>query len=275
MRDGRDLARTGLTPYPSDMTEHLDPALVDTWFAAWSRSRGYRISQEAGRRAALRTPRPARMIPGGSGRATVDVPATWEHVVVNPSRGELEDLREAVRDQEQILLTVFGDAGEDPKAMGLKAQAEPERFMTMDMDPELQDVEPPLLPEGYEARVDQPMEGSRRLRILAVGASTVPEGEEELAALGWVTEEDGTAVYDRIWTSPNHRRRGLGSLVMRYLTSEVMSEGEISRGLLVASPDGQKLYRHLAWTDLGPVSIWGRGLAEDNPTAEHTGTMGA
>ena len=194
---------------------------------------------------------------------------------MNPSRAELEDLREAVRDQEQILLTVFGDAGEDPKAMGLKAQAEPERFMTMDMDPELQDVEPPLLPEGYEARVDQPMEGSRRLRILAVGASTAPEGEEELAALGWVTEEDGTAVYDRIWTSPNHRRRGLGSLVMRYLTSEVMSEGEISRGLLVASPDGQKLYSHLAWTDLGPVSIWGRGLAEDNPTAEHTGTMGA
>ena len=188
MRDGRGLARTGHTPYPSDMTEHLDPALVDIWFAAWSRSRGYRTSQEAGRRAALRTPCPARMIPGGSGRATVDVPATWEHVVVNPSRAELEDLREAVRDQEQILLTVFGDAGEDPKAMGLKAQAEPERFMTMDMDPELQDVEPPLLPEGYEARVDQPMEGSRRLRILAVGASTAPEGEEELAALGWVTE---------------------------------------------------------------------------------------
>ena len=243
---GRGLARTGHTPYPSDMTEHLDPALVDIWFAAWSRSRGYRVSQEAGRRAALRTPRPAHMIPGGSGRATVDVPATWEHVVVNPSRAELEDLREAVRDQEQILLTVFGDAGEDPKAMGLKAQAEPERFMTMDMDPELQDVEPPLLPEGYEARVDQPMEGSRRLRILAVGASTAPEGEEELAALGWVTEEDGTAVYDRIWTSPNHRRRGLGSLVMRYLTSEVMSDGEISRGLLVASPDGQKLYSHLS-----------------------------
>ena len=66
MRDGRGLARTGHTPYPSDMTEHLDPALVDIWFAAWSRSRGYRTSQEAGRRAALRTPRPARMIPGGS-----------------------------------------------------------------------------------------------------------------------------------------------------------------------------------------------------------------
>ena len=65
MRDGRGLARTGLTPYPSDMTEHLDPALVDIWFAAWSRSRGYRVSQEAGRRAALRTPRPAHMIPGG------------------------------------------------------------------------------------------------------------------------------------------------------------------------------------------------------------------
>ncbi|TFI47447.1 N-acetyltransferase, partial [Micrococcus endophyticus] len=37
------------------MSEHLDTALVDTWFAAWSRSRGYRTSPEAGRRAALRT----------------------------------------------------------------------------------------------------------------------------------------------------------------------------------------------------------------------------
>jgi hypothetical protein len=36
------------------MSEHLDTALVDTWFAAWSRSRGYRTSPEAERRAALR-----------------------------------------------------------------------------------------------------------------------------------------------------------------------------------------------------------------------------
>lgn len=273
--DVPDLARTGPTLYPSGMSEHLDTALVDTWFAAWSRSRGYKTSSEAGRRAALRTPRPARMIPGGSGRAAMDVPATWEHVVVDPSRAELEELRDALRDEEQILLTVFGDAGQAPRGLGLTPQAEPERFMTMDMDPEVQDVEPPRLPEGYEARVDQPMEGSLRLRVMAVGASTAPEGEQELAALGWVTQQDGTAVYDRIWTSPNHRRRGLGSLVMRHLTSEVMSDGAISRGLLVASPDGQKLYGHLAWTDLGPVSIWGRGLAEDSAAAEHTGTMGA
>ena len=60
------------------MAQHLDAALVDTWFEAWSRSRGYRTDTEGGRRAALRTRRPATMIPGGSGRAAVDVPATWE-----------------------------------------------------------------------------------------------------------------------------------------------------------------------------------------------------
>ena len=256
------------------MTQHLDTALVDTWFEAWARSRCDRTDTEGGRRAALRTQRPARMIPGGSGRASLDVPATWEHVVVTPGQEELDALEPILDDAPDSLVTVFGEAEGDLAGLGLACQVDAERLMALEMDPELLDVEPPLLPEGYEARVDEPVDGSRRLRVVAVGASTAPEGEEELAALGWVTFQDATAVYDRIWTAPNHRRRGMGSLVMRHLTSEVMSEGEVRRGLLVASPDGQKLYAHLGWTDVAPVAIFSRDRVEGAATPEHTGTMG-
>ncbi|MDO4238970.1 GNAT family N-acetyltransferase [Micrococcus sp.] len=257
------------------MTQTIDDIQVGTWFAAWSRSRGYETRTEDGVRSALRQRRPARRIPGGSGRATLDIPTTWEHILVEPGEAELAPVLEQLGEHPDRLVTVFGEPVQDLTAAGLHSAAEPERFMSVTLDPEVQDVEPPILPEGYEARVDEPVEGSRRLRLYASGhASTAPEGEDELAAVGWVTFEDSTAVFDRIWTSPQHRRRGLGSIVMRHLTSEALSTGrDLEEGLLVASPDGQKLYGHLGWTDLGPVSIWTRADGEQ-PGAEHTGTMG-
>lgn len=256
------------------MTDFKDDALVDTWFEAWSRSRGYETHQDGRIRSALRTSRPAGMIPGGSGRATMDVPAAWEYVLVAPTQAELDPILKDLQEHPERMVTVFGEAEADLAGAGLKQAVDSERLMTVEMDHEVQDVEPPLLPEGYEARVDEPVTGSRRLRIVATGASTAPEGEDELAAMGWVTFDGTTAVYDRIWTSPQHRRKGLGSLVMRYLTSEAMSQGDLSEGLLVASPDGQLLYGHLGWTDLAPVSIWVRGDGESIHSPEHTGTMG-
>ncbi|MDO5634083.1 MAG: GNAT family N-acetyltransferase [Micrococcus sp.] len=256
------------------MTHSVTEALVSTWFDAWARSRGYETRSQGRVRSALRTSRPAHMIPGGSGRAKVDIPAAWEHVMVEPAAEELEPVLAELAENPEQMVTVFGEASADLEGSGLTALVDTERLMVIEMDVETIDVEPPLLPDGYEAQVDSPVEGSRRLRILATGASTAPEGENELAAMGWVTFENGTAVFDRIWTSPQHRRRGLGALVMRYLTSEAVADGEISEGLLVASPDGQMLYGHLGWTDLGPVSIWSKSTDETRPSPEHTGTMG-
>ena len=258
------------------MTQSIDDTLVGTWFAAWSRSRGYETRTEDGLRSALRQKWPARRIPGGSGRATLDIPMTWEHILVEPDAAALAPALRSLEEQPDRLITVFGETSEDLTAAGLHNAAEPERFMTVALDPEVQDVELPLLPEGYEARVDEPVEGARRLRLYATGdASAAPDGEEQLAGLGWVTFEGDTAVYDRIWTSPHYRRRGLGSLLMRYLTSEALSaDADLEHGLLVASPDGQKLYGHLGWTDLGPVSIWTRSEDDEAAEAEHTGTMG-
>jgi len=256
------------------MTQRIDDTLVGTWFAAWSRSRGYETRIEDGMRSALRKKRSAQRIPGGAGRAAMDIPTTWEHVLVSPDADAMAPALASLEEQPDRLVTVFGETDQDLTSAGLHSAVLPERFMSMELDREVQDVEPPLLPEGYEAHVDEPRPGSRRVRFYAAGAlSGVPEGEEELAALGWVTFEGETAVFDRIWTSPDHRRRGLGSLVMRHLTSEALgADDELERGLLVASPDGQKLYGHLGWTDLGPVRIWTRADGEASG-AEHTGTM--
>jgi predicted GNAT family acetyltransferase len=63
-------------------------------------------------------------------------------------------------------------------------------------------------------------------------------------------------VFDRIWTSPDFRRQGLGSLVMRYLASLAL-EHDVQEGLLVAGAEGQALYGHLGWTDLADVTVFG------------------
>ncbi|MDY6055302.1 GNAT family N-acetyltransferase [Micrococcus sp.] len=257
------------------MTQHIDDTLVEAWFAAWSRSRGYTTRQDGSERAALRRRRASRP---GTSAPTTTAPAAegvWEHILVNPSAERLRQAAERLRQSPEELVTVFGQTEQDPAEAGLHAATEAERLMSVELDPELIDVEPPILPEGYEARLDEPMEGVRRLRLVAVDASTAPEGEEELAGLGWVTFQEGTAVFDRIWTAPNHRRRGLGTMIMRHLTAEAMSAQDgLEQGLLVASPDGQKLYGHLGWTDLGPVTVWTLSDEDDATTqAEHSGTM--
>lgn len=54
------------------------------------------------------------------------------------------------------------------------------------------------------------------------------------------------AVADRIFTVPEHRRRGLGSVVMGALTTTARERGA-RYGLLVASQEGRQLYERLGW----------------------------
>src|SRR5699024_11471637 len=65
---------------------------------------------------------------------------------------------------------------------------------------------------------------------------------------GRVAVVDGTyAVFDQIWTAPDFRRQGLGSLTMRYLSSLAL-EHDVETGLLIAGLEGQALYTYLGWT---------------------------
>ncbi|MFH8347879.1 GNAT family N-acetyltransferase [Streptomyces sp. NPDC018045] len=60
-------------------------------------------------------------------------------------------------------------------------------------------------------------------------------------------------IYDMINTSVEHRRRGLGTLVMNALSAHAVELGA-TQGILVASPAGQNLYRSLGWQSHAPVT---------------------
>lgn len=100
------------------------------------------------------------------------------------------------------------------------------------------------LPGGYVLEADKNIPVS----VVKIYA---PDGKE--AAIGRVGFVDQYAIYDRVETHPDHRRRGLGSLIMKNLEAIGMERG-IKKGVLVATPKGRLLYEKLGWTVLTPYT---------------------
>ncbi|NUT94432.1 MAG: GNAT family N-acetyltransferase [Saccharothrix sp.] len=80
------------------------------------------------------------------------------------------------------------------------------------------------------------------------------DGGDAVAASGQTSVVDGHAVPDKIETQPDHRRRGLGTIVMGTLVTEAANLGAHT-GILVASPDGQALYTSLGWITVATIVI--------------------
>lgn len=68
----------------------------------------------------------------------------------------------------------------------------------------------------------------------------------EIAAIGRIVVVDDIAVYDRIATDSNHKRKGLATVVMKELQKITVSKG-ISSNYLVATEEGKLLYQSLGW----------------------------
>lgn len=103
---------------------------------------------------------------------------------------------------------------------------------------------PAPLPDGYRLRTWS-RGGVTRVMVAA------PDGS--LAARGQIAPTGATAVADRIETSPAHRRRGLGTLVMRTLAQAAIAQGA-ETGVLAGTPDGRALYASLGWTVTAPLT---------------------
>ncbi|MGI5170010.1 GNAT family N-acetyltransferase [Spirillospora sp. CA-253888] len=73
------------------------------------------------------------------------------------------------------------------------------------------------------------------------------------AAAGRMARTGAYTVADQVRTDPAHRRRGLGSLVMKALGAHAAAAGART-GVLVATADGCALYRTLGWDLLSPVT---------------------
>lgn len=98
-------------------------------------------------------------------------------------------------------------------------------------------------PAGYRATVS-------RERALLV---ELHDNDGRLGASGRAAVVGRCCVFDQIVTAEDHRRRGLGSDVMRRLGQEAVLLGA-ETGVLVATDDGQALYSRLGWTLEGAVT---------------------
>ena len=68
----------------------------------------------------------------------------------------------------------------------------------------------------------------------------------EQAAIGRVVLVDDLAIYDRISTEINHRRKGLATFLMKELEKIALSKG-VFKNFLVATDEGKFLYESLGW----------------------------
>ncbi|MFJ4710666.1 GNAT family N-acetyltransferase [Streptomyces sp. NPDC088785] len=102
----------------------------------------------------------------------------------------------------------------------------------------------PAVPAGY------------RLRSWTRGGVTrvlVTDRAGAFAARGQVAPTGASAAVDQIETAAEHRRRGLGSVVMRTLHAAAHEQGAV-RGVLACTPAGRLLYESLGWEVVAPLT---------------------
>jgi len=69
---------------------------------------------------------------------------------------------------------------------------------------------------------------------------------KEPVSVGRVILVDNLAIYDRILTEENYRRKGLATMVMKELEKIALSKG-VFRNFLVATEQGKELYKAIGW----------------------------
>ncbi|WP_028279485.1 GNAT family N-acetyltransferase [Arthrobacter sp. H5] len=213
------------------MGANLNEELVKTWIAGWASCRGYE-PQDHGRTVSV---------------VLTDQQNHLEHIVYEPTDEEFRNLVEDTRKDSYRVLTVVTNRMQElidiSEKLRMRVTDRQQALMWVDMAG--QDVEDPRPPDE-DFKLEHVRDTScRRVFVTANG---------DKAARGSVAVQGDYAVYDRIVTSENYRRRGLGSFVMRALTAAVL-EDDVEMGLLMASSDGRHLYQYLGWTHLANVFV--------------------
>ncbi|GAA1404602.1 hypothetical protein AUR04nite_08510 [Glutamicibacter uratoxydans] len=216
------------------MASNASDELIGTWVAGWAGARGYETRNEGRVHAALRH----------------DTTEDWEYVIYGPSKEELAAVAETLKKHPTRRLTAFDTSVDEllanASSAGLKVVSDDEALMVTELA--VHDVEVPLPPDGFVFQIER--DGTHAY------VSLHPEANQDVvAASGHVSAVEGFAIFDRIITGPDFRRKGLGTLIMRALAS-LAQEHYVDEGLLIASVDGQQLYASLGWTSLGQVVVF-------------------
>ncbi|HZO65550.1 MAG: GNAT family N-acetyltransferase [Kribbellaceae bacterium] len=206
--------------------------LVRRWQAGWSASRGWtRVVDDNG----ILTVRI-----GEEDRA-------MEFVVLDPD-AHPERLKRAAdlaldsKGTAWVTLATLDREGTEDALMdlGLDVERDPEWLMTIELS-----QQPALQLHPRYALVSELEENVIVTRATLHGA---------VASSGRMAVVGTDAVADRIETDPGHRRRGLGSAVMAALVEAAEARGA-TRGILIASRDGQRLYRSLGWKKVADIVV--------------------
>jgi GNAT superfamily N-acetyltransferase len=114
---------------------------------------------------------------------------------------------------------------------------------------------PSYLMRASEKQFERPVAAGYTIETNRNGAvveARVRSDTGELAASGYAAETQDVFIYDRIVTTPQHRRKGLGSAVMAAL-HRAKQHQDIPE-LLVATEDGRALYATLGWQTISPYA---------------------
>jgi GNAT superfamily N-acetyltransferase len=198
-------------------TLRADPDLVATWACGWALSRG------------VAPPVPAY----GGFRIDVGLPDQKARYVFAAASDSVRDLSRAIPEP-HVFIKVCAPPEAVQPLLSPGWSIRPVGFMMTTQ--ELAQVGYDLR-DGYQLIPDLAPHG-RVVRILAADGA--------LAASGRAFRVGPTAVFDRIETHPDHRRRGLGRAVMRALGAGAAEDGA-TKGALVATPDGRALYGSMGW----------------------------
>ncbi|MFG2843631.1 GNAT family N-acetyltransferase [Kitasatospora sp. NPDC048296] len=199
--------------------------LVRMWISGWTVSRGSADPVEQPWGWSIDVGAPAREV----GR----------HVLPEPTEGEVRKLAETIT-APTTWLKLFAEDDTVRPWLGPRWRLDQPGFlMTAPLGPER-----PELPAGYTVTT---WTRGGILRVL------VRTEDGHLAARGQAGLAGPVAVPDQIVTAPEHRRRGLGSVVIRALQSGAYDTGART-GVLVGTPDGRALYTSLGWTTHAPMA---------------------
>lgn len=211
---------------------------VAAWVDGWARSRG--------------TAAP-RVVPGGF-RIEVGLPHHRARYVLPAADPDV--LGALVREIGTPGLWIKVCAPRAVVARALTASwrfSEPQYLMTTPLTRAA--APPPAPPPGYRLDVTR-QDGVFEARVLPTSADATPGTPAASGRAALTTGAPGglrSAVFDMIGTAEEHRRRGLGRLVMAALASSAAEHGA-RQGVLVASPEGRALYRALGWQLRSPVT---------------------
>jgi GNAT superfamily N-acetyltransferase len=201
-----------------DHHSQADPSVVQTWIRGWSLAR--------------ETPPPVAEADGW--RVNVGWPQQQVRYVFSRCSKRLQSLAETIVEP-WIFLKVCAAPEVVQTLLPPRWLVQPLGFMMVHTARDCkQDVS---LPNAYALNLTE---------APTVTVARVLTANGEIASIGRIVFVDDFAIYDRIETHKDHRRRGLASALMNRLQSVALARAK-TRGVLVATADGRVLYETLGW----------------------------